>query len=36
VNGWAISIVALGVGAPCWFDVVNRIASVRQTAPRPD
>jgi hypothetical protein len=33
--GWMISVIALGLGAPFWFDTLNRIASLRQTGPRP-
>ncbi len=34
--GWLITIVALGVGAPFWFDTLNRIVNLRQTGPRPN
>jgi hypothetical protein len=33
--GWTISIVAIGLGAPFWFDLLNRLVSLRQTGPRP-
>jgi hypothetical protein len=33
--GWAISIIAIGLGAPFWFDLLNRLVSLRQTGPRP-
>jgi hypothetical protein len=33
--GWLISIIALGLGAPFWFDLVGRIVNLRQTGPRP-
>lgn len=35
IVGWLISIIAIGMGAPFWFDLVNRLASLRQTGPRP-
>jgi hypothetical protein len=35
IVGWLISIVAIGMGAPFWFDLLNRLASLRQTGPRP-
>jgi hypothetical protein len=33
--GWAISMIAIGLGAPFWFDLLNRLVSLRQTGPRP-
>jgi hypothetical protein len=33
--GWAISIIAIGLGAPFWFDLLNRLVSLRQTGPKP-
>jgi hypothetical protein len=33
--GWLITIVALGLGAPFWFDLVGRIVNLRQTGGRP-
>lgn len=33
--GWLISVVALGLGAPFWFDLVSRIVNLRQTGSRP-
>jgi hypothetical protein len=36
IAGWLITIVALGVGAPFWFDTLNRIINLRQTGPRPN
>jgi hypothetical protein len=35
LGGWLISIVALGLGAPFWFDLVNRLVNLRQTGTRP-
>jgi hypothetical protein len=34
--GWLISIIALGLGAPFWFDTLNRVVNLRQTGPRPN
>jgi hypothetical protein len=34
--GWAISTIAIGLGAPFWFDLLNRLVSLRQTGPRPE
>jgi hypothetical protein len=33
--GWLVTIVALGLGAPFWFDLVNRLVNLRQTGARP-
>jgi hypothetical protein len=33
--GWMISIIAIGLGAPFWFDLLNRLVSLRQTGPKP-
>ena len=35
IAGWILSIVALGLGAPFWFDLVGRIVNLRQTGSRP-
>jgi len=35
VAGWLISVIALGLGAPFWFDALNRVVNLRQTGPRP-
>ena len=35
IVGWLISIIAIGMGAPFWFNLLNRLASLRQTGPRP-
>ena len=36
IAGWLISIIALGLGAPFWFDALNRVVNLRQTGPRPN
>jgi|tagenome__1003787_1003787.scaffolds.fasta_scaffold20957868_2 hypothetical protein len=33
--GWTVSVIALGLGAPFWFDLVSRIVNLRQTGSRP-
>ena len=33
--GWLVSVVALGLGSPFWFDLVNRLVNLRQTGTRP-
>jgi hypothetical protein len=33
--GWFITIVALSLGAPFWFDFLNRLINFRQTGARP-
>jgi hypothetical protein len=33
--GWLISVIALGLGAPFWFDLVGRLINLRQSGPRP-
>jgi hypothetical protein len=35
IVGWAITIVALGMGGPFWFNVLNKIASLRATGDPP-
>lgn len=35
ILGWAISIGALSLGAPFWFDTLNRIVRLRQAGDRP-
>ncbi len=35
VAGWLISVMALGLGAPFWFDLVGRLINLRQSGPRP-
>jgi hypothetical protein len=35
VAGWFVSIVALGLGAPFWFDLVNKLVNLRQTGRPP-
>ncbi len=33
--GWLITVIAISMGAPFWFDLVNRLANLRATGPRP-
>lgn len=33
--GWGISILAIGLGAPFWFDLLNQLVNLRQTGPKP-
>lgn len=33
--GWLLSVVALGLGSPFWFDLVGRIVNLRQAGSRP-
>ncbi|HET7217929.1 MAG TPA: hypothetical protein VFJ02_07765 [Vicinamibacterales bacterium] len=33
--GWFVSVVALGLGSPFWFDLVNKLVNLRQTGARP-
>jgi hypothetical protein len=35
VLGLGLTVVALGFGAPFWFDVLGKVARVRDTGPRP-
>jgi len=33
--GWVISILAVMLGAPFWFDVLNKLANIRGAGPKP-
>ena len=33
--GWLATILAITMGAPFWFDVLNKIANLRNTGPKP-
>lgn len=33
--GWLLTIFALSLGAPFWFDTLSRITSLRQAGPKP-
>ncbi len=33
--GWLFTILAISLGAPFWFDLLNKVANVRGTGPRP-
>ncbi|HEX8255124.1 MAG TPA: hypothetical protein VF846_18425, partial [Thermoanaerobaculia bacterium] len=34
-TGWLLSVIALSLGAPFWFDVLMRIANLRTNGPKP-
>ena len=36
VFGWLISILAISLGAPFWFDMLNKIARLRATGKKPE
>jgi hypothetical protein len=36
IVGLLMSVVALTLGAPFWFDVLNRLVNVRTSGNRPD
>ena len=33
--GWILTILAISLGAPFWFDLLNRVANLRGTGPKP-
>jgi len=33
--GWLISGLAVALGAPFWFDLLNKLVNLRGTGPRP-
>jgi hypothetical protein len=33
--GWILTAMAIAMGAPFWFDLLNRVANVRNTGPKP-
>jgi hypothetical protein len=35
VSGWFVSGIAIGMGAPFWFDLLGRLVNVRNTGARP-
>lgn len=35
IVGWLMSVFAIMLGAPFWFDLLNKIANLRNTGPRP-
>ena len=36
VMGWILTIVAVSMGTPFWFDILNRLTSLRLTGKKPD
>lgn len=34
IAGWALTVVAVSLGAPFWFDLLGRVANVRGTGPK--
>jgi hypothetical protein len=34
--GWAVTVAALTLGAPFWFDLLSKVSRVRNTGPKPD
>jgi hypothetical protein len=35
IVGWLVTILAISVGAPFWFDLLNKIANIRGSGPKP-
>lgn len=35
IAGWLATILAICMGAPFWFDLLNKIANLRGTGPKP-
>jgi hypothetical protein len=35
IVGWIVTILAICLGAPFWFDILNKIANLRGTGPKP-
>jgi hypothetical protein len=35
-GGWALSVLAISLGAPFWFDVLTRAAKLRETGTKPE
>ncbi|HEY1872124.1 MAG TPA: hypothetical protein VGG71_13775, partial [Chitinophagaceae bacterium] len=33
--GWIATILAICLGAPFWFDILNKIANLRSSGPKP-
>jgi hypothetical protein len=36
IPGWVLSTAAVSLGAPFWFDVINKVVNLRQTGLPPD
>ncbi|MBP0004177.1 MAG: hypothetical protein J7642_10750 [Cyanobacteria bacterium SBC] len=36
ILGWSFTAIALSMGAPFWFEVLNKLANVRDTGKKPD
>ena len=35
IGGWLATILAVCMGAPFWFDILNKIANLRGVGPKP-
>lgn len=35
IPGWIVTILAICIGAPFWFDILNKITNLRSTGPKP-
>ena len=35
IAGWIVTILAICIGAPFWFDILNKITNLRSTGPKP-
>jgi hypothetical protein len=35
IAGWLVTILAICIGAPFWFDLLNKITNLRSTGPKP-
>lgn len=35
ITGWIVTILAISLGAPFWFDLLNKVANLRGTGPKP-
>jgi hypothetical protein len=35
IAGWLVTILAICIGAPFWFDLLNKIGNLRSTGPKP-
>jgi hypothetical protein len=35
IVGWLATVLAICLGAPFWFDILNKIANLRGTGPKP-
>jgi len=36
IVGWLATILAIMMGAPFWFDILNKISNLRSTGKKPD